>query len=193
MSSFSPKISWMTIIAGRLPPGAGRANAARIGRPLAAGKLRSRAAATGHLLLPERDGVVPERVDGGALSRVDDDRRERLLDDRGPEDRLPGREPGAVVDRGRDETAVEVGPTGAEAGAAEGATRGAGQGRLRVHRDGLQAKAAEDRLLVATGVGVQLLVELVEPLDGVRQHACRHLAVLRRQGHRHVEGLPGVA
>src|SRR5215470_6466360 len=163
MSSFSPKISWMTIIAGRLPPGAGRANAARIGRPLAAGKLRSRAAATGRSLLPDRDGVVPERVDGGALSRVDDDRRERLLDDRGSEDRLPGREPGAVVDRGRDETAVEVGPAGAEPRAAEGTAWGAGESRLRVHRDRLQAKASEDRLLVSAGVRVQLLVQPMEP------------------------------
>src|SRR5258705_3369411 len=155
MSSFSPKISWMTIIAGRFPPGAGRANAARIGRPLAAGKLRSRAAATGRSLPSDRDRVVPERVDGGPLSRVDDDRRERLLDDRGPEDRFPGGEPRAVVDRGRDEAAFEVGAAGAEARAAEGAARGAGEGRLGVQRDRLQAKPTEDRLLVAAGVGVQ--------------------------------------
>src|SRR5262249_21272013 len=153
MSSFSPKISWMTIIAGRLPPGAGRANAARIGRPLAAGKLRSRAAATGWSVLPQRDGVVPGRVDGCALAREDDDRRERLLDDRGAEDRLAGGEARAVVDRRGDEAAVEVGPARAEARAAEGPPRGAGKGGLRVHRDRLQAKPTEDRLLVAAGVG----------------------------------------
>jgi len=41
MSSFSPKISWMTITAGRRAPPGGSASAARIGRPLADGKVRS--------------------------------------------------------------------------------------------------------------------------------------------------------
>ncbi len=46
MSSFSPKISWMTITAGRGAVARGTASAARIGCPLADGKVRSVTATT---------------------------------------------------------------------------------------------------------------------------------------------------
>src|SRR5438445_13722072 len=101
MSSFRPKISWITITAGRCPVAAGMASAARIGRPVEAGKVRSLVVATGSSGAAERDRVVAARVDRRPLPGIDDDRRERLLDDRGTEDRLPRPEPGSLVGRGR--------------------------------------------------------------------------------------------
>src|SRR5262249_10224544 len=106
MSSFRPKISWITMTAGRRSSPAGRASAACIGRPLEDGNVRSTVVAIGSPA-PERDQVVPERVHRRALLRVHDDGREGLLDDRRAEDRLPRREARPVVYRRGDEAAGE--------------------------------------------------------------------------------------
>src|SRR6266850_1870933 len=147
MSSFRPKISWITITAGRGPAAGGTASAARIGRPVADGKARSTVAAT--LRPPERDDVVPEGVDRRPLPRVDDDRRERLLDDRRAEDRLPGRQLRAVVDGRRHEAAAEEGLPRAEPGSPGRPARDARQRGLLLDRHRLHAEPPQDRLLVA--------------------------------------------
>src|SRR5689334_8539891 len=134
MSSFRPKISWITMTAGRGPLASGSASAARIGRPVEDGKVRSVAVAI-RLPSPERDRVVPPRVDRRTLSGVDDDRRERLLDDRGAEHRLSRPETASVVDRRRDEAAAEEGLASAAARTARRLSRDARQRRLLLDRD----------------------------------------------------------
>ena len=69
-----------------------------------------------------------------------------------------------------------------------------GQARLRGLADRLHAHRADHGLLVAHGVGVQLLVQVVEGLDRARELGLAHAAVRARHGgHRHVEGLARIA
>src|SRR3989449_329889 len=81
----------------------------------------------------------------------------------------------------------------AETGAARRLARQARQGGLLLLRDRLHAKPAQDRLLVAAGVGVQLLVQAVEALDRVGEHAGGDRPRAPGKRHRHVEGLARVA
>ena len=111
----------------------------------------------------------------------------------GPRIAWPGDRRGPVVHWRGDEAAAEEGLAGAEPRADTAAAREPRQCRFALDRDGLQAQSAQDRLLVAAGVGVQLLVQGVEALDRLGERARRHRAGPRGQGHRHVEGLARVA
>src|SRR5881392_2185689 len=81
----------------------------------------------------------------------------------------------------------------AETGAARRLARQARQGGLLLLRDRLHAEPAQDRLLVAAGVGVQLLVQAVEALDRIGEHPGSDRPRAPEKRHRHVEGLARVA
>src|SRR5262245_13613682 len=80
--------------------------------------------------LPQRDRIVPVRVDRRSLSGVEDDCGERLLDDRRPEDRLTRSQPRSFPYRRRHIAAPEVRLARTEAGYGRLAARQPRQLRL---------------------------------------------------------------
>src|SRR5690606_32462991 len=121
--------------------------------------------------LPHGDAVDPVPIENRHLLRVDDDGRERFLDDRRAGDAVADAQVRAVVDRGRDEALAEEGLAPALDRRAAAATADARQRRLLRYADERQAQTAQDRLFVARGIGVQLLVQGVEALDRVLEIA----------------------
>src|SRR5207253_7673842 len=162
MSSFKPKISWIT-----MTPAGGRRRCRARAPPASAARSRRERRRPGWRpgsRPPEGDRVVAEPVDARLLAGVDDDGRERLVDERRAVDRRPGAELRAVVDRGRNDTAAEERLARSRPRLRRRRALGPRERRFLLGGDRLHAQPAQDRLLVAARVGVERLVHAVEAL-----------------------------
>ena len=143
--------------------------------------------------LADGDVIVAEAVEAGALAWVKHDGGEGLFDDGGPRDALPDADARSVVKRRRDEAAAEECLSAPLQRRTRGGAADGGQLRLLGDPDQGQAKTAQNRPLVARGIGVELLVQRVEAFDRVGERARLEPTVGGRDRHGHVERLARVA
>src|SRR6185503_12063625 len=98
-----------------------------------------------------------------------------------------------VVHGRRDVASAKEGFAGAHARIAAGLPRQPRERGFLLDGDRLYAEPAQNGLLIAARIGVQLLVEAMEALDRVGEQARRDLAAAAGNGHRHIERLAGIA